>query len=91
MLSWNAPNFTSDGTSSDVLVNTFPRGGPSLPANYGGQLMEWKAARLWGQTDVCVQMQGPPLTGWITLSGALTVAEWAVMELVDLRPLPVIR
>ena len=53
--------------------------------------MEWKALRLWGQTDVCVQMQGPPLTGWITLSRALTVAAWAVMELVDLCPLPVIR
>lgn len=54
--------------------------------------MEWKAVRLWGQTDVCVQMQGPLLTGWITLSSrALTIAEWAVMELVDLRPLPVIR
>ena len=91
MLFRNAPNFTSDGTSSDVLVNAFPRRGPSLPANYGGQLMEWKALRLWGQTDVCVQMQGPPLTGWITLSRALTVAEWAVMELVDLCPLPVIR
>lgn len=45
-------NFSSNGLSSNIKM--FCRGGPAVePANYGGWL-EWKAVRLWDQTDISV-------------------------------------